>query len=234
MTGIVLRKSVPAGLTVAEYRQPLREDFYWSCAYCSITELEACGIAFEVDHHVPEAEGGTDEYSNLFYSCDRCNGNKRAIWPRAQMLAAGARFVRVDEDDPRDHIEVDQYDVDLVREKSAAGKFTIKVIDLNRPALMTVRQLRRAYAQSSDTIAHGLRLLAGTKLDLLPPKARAEVVQARRVFAKEFGELSDKLPESLRELVASPLLEPDPERQSRTKARRAYLDDLKAILPKEK
>src|SRR2546429_8505983 len=72
------------------YRQDLRTDFCFSCAYCTISEEEAHGISFEIDHYQPQQHGGTHAYDNLLYACDTCNNQwKRGIWPNASMRAAG-------------------------------------------------------------------------------------------------------------------------------------------------
>ena len=67
----VTRSFVAPKGSYANYRQDLRVDFWYSCAYCSITEVEAQGIAFEIDHYAPHSKFPElkHDYGNLMYSC---------------------------------------------------------------------------------------------------------------------------------------------------------------------
>lgn len=65
----------------------LRHDFKHRCAYCgSIEEAlspmpEAADKLFEKDHFLPQSKNypDADNYSNLFYSCGKCNGKKSNV-----------------------------------------------------------------------------------------------------------------------------------------------------------
>lgn len=62
----------------------LRHDFKHRCAYCGIIEEilspvpSARELLFEIDHFLPQDSGTPDvhKYSNLYYSCKKCNGLK--------------------------------------------------------------------------------------------------------------------------------------------------------------
>jgi len=44
------------------------------CQYCGRTISD--GIKLEIDHKIPSAEGGTDNYDNLITACNECNNGK--------------------------------------------------------------------------------------------------------------------------------------------------------------
>jgi len=46
----------------------------YRCQYCGRTIND--GISLEIDHKIPIAEGGTDNYDNLITACNECNSGK--------------------------------------------------------------------------------------------------------------------------------------------------------------
>lgn len=48
---------------------------HFTCQYCG--RPQADGIKLEIDHKIPVAEGGTDDYNNLITACNECNSGKR-------------------------------------------------------------------------------------------------------------------------------------------------------------
>jgi 5-methylcytosine-specific restriction endonuclease McrA len=46
----------------------------YKCQYCGRTISD--GIKLEIDHKLPVAEGGKDNYDNLITSCNECNSGK--------------------------------------------------------------------------------------------------------------------------------------------------------------
>ena len=71
----------------ASCKMYLRHDFKHRCAYCGVTEefmapvSEIADKFFEKDHFSPQHDNqpALHEYSNLYYSCTRCNNKKDAI-----------------------------------------------------------------------------------------------------------------------------------------------------------
>ncbi len=49
-----------------------RDDY--TCQYCGRNISD--GIRLEIDHKIPVAEGGTDDYNNLTTACNECNSGK--------------------------------------------------------------------------------------------------------------------------------------------------------------
>lgn len=81
------RKIRWANYETPKCKEYLRNDFSHECAYCKLQEKEVGLIDasyFEVDHFRPQS--GDDLafnphlYSNLYYSCEKCNGEKSDIW----------------------------------------------------------------------------------------------------------------------------------------------------------
>ncbi|QQR86713.1 MAG: HNH endonuclease [Flavobacteriales bacterium] len=46
----------------------------FTCQYCNRSKDD--GVKLQVDHHIPVAEGGTDDISNLRAACEDCNQGK--------------------------------------------------------------------------------------------------------------------------------------------------------------
>lgn len=65
----------------------LRHDFEHRCAYCGVIEeslspvFEVADKLFEKDHFIPQSQNcpDLDMYSNLFYSCSKCNSKKSNV-----------------------------------------------------------------------------------------------------------------------------------------------------------
>jgi len=74
------------------YREPLRRDFHWTCAYCQVWERQANGSSsFEIEHFISryEAPHLIYEPTNLLYACSRCNSRKKVIPAELQELGIG-------------------------------------------------------------------------------------------------------------------------------------------------
>lgn len=78
------RRHGPCGYTSYEgYKPWLRDDFTFRCVYCLERELwyPDRSASFSVDHVVPQSEAPAliSEYTNLVYSCTRCNSARREV-----------------------------------------------------------------------------------------------------------------------------------------------------------
>jgi hypothetical protein len=71
---LVTRSAVPTDMKYPGYRQHLRCDFFFSCAYCTMTEAEAQAIRMTIDHYEPRGARPDleNDYANLMYACDTC------------------------------------------------------------------------------------------------------------------------------------------------------------------
>ena len=135
------------------YRDLLRRDFHYRCAYCLIPEFHNGGAAnFVIEHHRPVrgAYARPDlvcDYANLYWCCSECNQNKADHWPNPQQEAQGFRWI-----DPceawGDHDLHWQISSDgAIQWLTPAGEFTIRRLLLHR------RETLKAYWRKLHRIA---------------------------------------------------------------------------------
>jgi hypothetical protein len=226
--GIIERSAVADGKPYASYKENLRIDFWYSCAYCSITEFEAQGIGFEIDHYCPQTicPDKKNVYSNLMLSCQPCNRNKDDYFPDESGYSNGHYVINPDEDDPRSHFQLQE---DQLQPTTSTGEFNEVLLDLNRMPLQRIRELRRRLYESSDYIAFGVSELLRLNIDILPPEIRGKFLSTRRTFDSKYTSSQELLEEVIRAISQSPLIDPDLEKSERLKKRKQYLRDVKAI-----
>lgn len=230
MPAIVTRADVQLGKPYAEYREILRYDFWYSCAYCSISEAEAQGITFEIDHYCPQslALDGTHHYHNLMWSCDTCNRHKGNVWETEERQLQGYRFIRPDLDDPNDHYELDGGLT--LKPITIPGKYTVEMLYLDRKALREIRAIRQRLGEAQSTILAGIQSLRNVSIDRISPARRAQYLQAMTAALSQHTQLRNQTDSELtaRVLNHSPLLDPDPDKDAHTAARREYLVSIGA------
>lgn len=223
---IVVRSAVERKNNYYEYRDNLRFDFCCSCAYCSITEIEASGIGFEIDHYYPQKHhpGLIKDYNNLFWSCEPCNNYKLDFSPDGEDIVKGNVVIRIDKEDPQEHFETIN---DKLHFKNNKGEFNIELLYLNRLNLRRLRNIRKRFWDANAYIAFGISKIRSMKLDEIPTiKQRIWFVQIKDQIFRKY----DGLLEFLKELpVCSPMLENDPEKRKNLKRRKNYLKSQKAI-----
>jgi HNH endonuclease len=229
-SALVIRSSVPVNLPYGEYRQYLRRDFFYSCAYCTICESEATTIAFTIDHYEPQRARPdlSNQYSNLMYSCNTCNVYKGDLSPPSAARAAGLRHFRPDRDQRSDHFQLSGVRLNPM---SDIGEFSIETIELNRLKLRKLRDLRRRLTQCDEMVSDGVWALRHFQIDQLPShikgKAAAAIADAAKVAARIAGEID----EILSDYARSPFADPDPEAEAQAKARATQLRVWQALYP---
>lgn len=226
---LVKRTDVSAKCDYHAYREELRQDFWYSCAYCSTTEIESEAQSFEIDHYLPTSKNPelTTEYSNLMWCCERCNSLKGGFYPGKDALPGHCRFIKVDEEDPRDHLEPKGV---RVEPKTDTGKFNEVYLDLNRNSLRRIRELRQRLWDSDKFIAFGVSEILHVKLDSIPMHLRIALIELKKK-AKASSDNAEQVKQLIESLARSKNIDPDPETAKRFKIRRQYLNDLKAIIP---
>ena len=132
------RRKKPDGRPHGWYRDCLRLDFEFRCAYCLIHEADYQGHeSFEVDHFVPKSKARTLErrYPNLYYACRLCNkrGRKGDHWPTTDEEARGERFVDPCKENWEDHVSFEEDG--SVGALTRAGDYSIRTIGLDRDQL---------------------------------------------------------------------------------------------------
>ena len=230
----VVRTEVPERKNYADYREDLRHDFWYTCAYCSLAESEATGIRFEIDHywpkeHFPQLQA---RYENLYYACGKCNGYKSDYFPNERAKSRGHRFVKVDEESPLDHVTADG---DRLEPRTSVGEFNIHKLNLNRRALRRLRELRRRMYDSRIVIAHGLRSLFQKRLDDYHDHSdRHNFFALRARLLRQAKEHEKNVEELLRERLHAPMVDPELRNSSESKDRQRFLKEIGAIAPRKR
>ena len=229
-SGLVVRSSVPEKRPYSEYKPYLRRDFVYSCAYCTMTEAEARGIRFTIDHYEPRgtADINVDDYENLMYCCDECNLRKGNRRPPPSARQSGFRFFRPDLDLFDDHFKQTG---PMVEEVSPTGFYTKEALDLNRQTLQRVREYRRRLSECDRSVAEGVVGLARVHIDRLPKDVRAQALKAIRSATSVAGRLGEEIDELLGNYAKSELLDQDETAAARTRGRLQNLKSLEAIHP---
>lgn len=229
---LVVRSSVPQNKQYREYSGWLREDFFYSCAYCTMSEAEAQAIRFTIDHYEPikARPDLADVYENLMYCCDECNRRKGDRCPPADARAKGFRFYRPDRDYWREHFQRTGLRIEPL---SQVGSYTIDALDLNRLVLRTLRGLRERLTECDRHIAEGILALREFHIDRLPANIKGAAVRyiGQAIVARD--ELANDIDRLLRQYARSPLLEDEsgPELAARTQERQARLKAAEALFP---
>lgn len=218
---------MPTKANYADYREELRLDFWYSCAYCTMTEVEAMGLGFQIDHYQPKSQFPqlATTYSNLFWACQRCNRDKSDYWPTPAQLAKQLLVIRPDQDDPRRHLRLDG---EVLAGITTTGKFHIARLGLNRQVMRRIRSIRARMWRSEAFMAHGFTALLSIRLDELPQESRSELLALRKRVSVAIEELDAGIEEFVRAVCRSHVLDPDPED---AKSRRAQLRECDALTP---
>src|SRR6266446_2489582 len=176
-SALVTRSAVPVGLQYPGYRQFLRYDFLYSCAYCTMSEAEGRAIRFTIDHYEPRNARPDlqDEYANLMYSCDECNLRKGDRCPPSQARADGYRFFRPDQDLHQEHFQQNGLRLEA---KSNVGYYSVEALDLNRSPLRRLREIRERLTQCDRLVVEGVLGLRRFHIDQLPPKVKGPALRA--------------------------------------------------------
>ena len=215
---LVTRSLVEPKTDYLEYLEPLRYDFFYSCAYCTITEHESEGANFNIDHYEPKSNRPdlVCEYSNLMYSCRHFNNLKGDLTPPLAARNAGKRFFRPDQDNYDDNF--DATDNRLIH-RTVIGEFTITFLDLNRHTLLRLRELRRRLANCQSFVTAGVHGLRTYKIDQLPPGLRARALAIGRQAEETQAQLEEQIDAILRAHAISAIAVPDEERHTRSQKR---------------
>lgn len=227
---VIKRSTPPNKGKYINYRQELRLDFWYSCAYCSITEIEAQGIAFEIDHYFPQKHFAKliNDYTNLMWSCATCNGLKEDYFADDYARQKGYFIIRPDEDDPRNHFDSRKHQLSP---KTATGEFNLEKLRLNRLQLQKIREIRERLYEAQGYISFGITELLSIPLDTIKKEDRPIVEKLRSNLGENYERLITSLEDFIKALAKSELLDEEPNKNTKMKQRRQYLNKIKAITP---
>ncbi len=227
----VERSDVESVEDYGEHKEVLRRDFWYSCAYCTRTELETRAKGFEIDHYVPIsiAPELKHSYANLMWSCGWCNGKKLDLHPPEEAQREGIMFFRPDE-----HHELDHFTVEAdgtIEGLTKCGVFTVEMLELDRDAMNKLRRLREELGTGVASMRMGIRTLRGINLDSLPVDGRMHLLRSLTAAAKMADDLEATWQQLLVNLSKSEDIDPDPAAGAGQKRRKATLDELRAQHP---
>jgi hypothetical protein len=229
-SALVVRSEVDPEKEYKQYKHELRYDFFYSCAYCNLSESEAGGVRFTIDHYEPQKARAdlVNQYDNLMWSCDTCNTYKGDRSPPESAREQGYRFFRPVHDVHLDHFELENNKLTHV---SNTGFFTIEALDLNRDSLLRLRDIRKRIYECNEMVVSGLALLSRFPIDRLPTNIRGPALRAINSMKEAYSKMSDDIDEMLRERLRSHLLDEDVNAPARATRRKEALQDLEGLHP---
>lgn len=226
----IFRSDVQKRRDYRDYQENLREDFWFSCAYCNISEMEALAIGFEIDHYLPRKTepGKVNDYHNLLWTCKKCNGMKDDFHPTHSGFNPHCYILRPDRDDPREHYEIRGTDACGT---TGTGEFNVEFLDLNRGILQRIRRLRERDSQSKAFVLHGFRVLANLPVDQMPGPVKIQINNIRVRVTDRVGYVGLIEKRILKDFARSALIDVDEGKKERAKKRRDYLVSQKVKVP---
>jgi hypothetical protein len=232
LTAVVVRSSVEDGRPYNEYKAQLRHDFFYSCAYCTVTEAEAQAVRLLIDHYEPVSGNPelANAYANLMYACEECNLRKGDRCPPPEARAEGKKFFRIDIEPRGEHFSLVGDELVGLTE---TGKFTILACDLNRASLVRLRNLRRRLYDYEGFAGEGIMALANFAIDQLAPEIRLRALSSIKKILKTAEEVFDSFDELLIEFAKSSILadEMTGDEKQKNKERLAKLREIEGLLP---
>lgn len=122
-----------------ELRNKIRRQAKNRCGYC-LTPQEIYPVPLEIEHILPQAEGGTDTEENLWLACRVCNGFKHAktVGTDPQTKETISLFnPRIQNWD--EHFEFNRDKTKIIG-KTACGRATAEALKLNNDLAVAVRK----------------------------------------------------------------------------------------------
>ena len=102
---------------------------HFRCEYCLIFERYAF-LPFHTEHIISLKHGGNSDEDNLAFSCPVCNYSKGSnVGTYDETMSILIRLFHPRKDNWNEHFELQK--TGLIVSKSAIGKATIKILDLN-------------------------------------------------------------------------------------------------------
>lgn len=227
---LTVRSAVATGLAYGEYREHLRSDFFYSCAYCTLSECEAKGIRFTIDHYEPQSERPDleNDYHNLFYCCNECNILKGDFIPSVSARANGLRYFRSDSDVRSEHFIISGV---RLKDLTKVGYFTVEALDLNRQSLRRLRDIRRRLDDCDEMVAQGIMALRSFHIDQLPQRIRGSANKAISDLARFADNLQEAIDSVLKAAARSPLIDVDEDKSERRAERSEKLSEMQGLFP---
>jgi hypothetical protein len=121
-------------------REAIRQRASRRCEYCLAPEV-ITAYTFHVEHIVPSTLGGSDEITNLAYSCVMCNLHKQAfIRAKDPKSKCTVRLFHPRLDSWQNHFRISVRTAQISG-RTAIGRATVSRLKLNSPAQTEARSL---------------------------------------------------------------------------------------------
>ncbi len=145
----------PKARPFAEYRNCLRFEFAYTCAYCLASEREVGPSdkygGFEIEHFKPRGVRQFRNlrcyYPNLLWACHACNRAKSDTWPSVRELANGVRFIDPCVEPLGKYLSI-RGDKVVALTSNPAGQYMIDEVNLNSAQHVQRRQRRQKLARN--------------------------------------------------------------------------------------
>lgn len=122
-----------------EMRTRIREQAENRCGYCQSSQRYVLGL-LEIDHIVPQAQGGTDDEENLWLACRMCNGFKGAqTHARDPVTKHWVKLFNPRRQRWSRHFSWSENGTQIIG-RTACGRATVVALQLNHIIAVTVRR----------------------------------------------------------------------------------------------
>lgn len=121
-------------------RQRVAETSRYRCGYC-LTSQHIIGPLLEIDHIIPESQGGKSDEENLWLACPMCNSHKAAR-QEAVDPESGERVPLFNPRFDRWQIHFEWVETHtVIRGKTRKGRATVVALQMNHPDMIAARRL---------------------------------------------------------------------------------------------
>lgn len=121
-------------------RQKIAESARHRCGYCQ-TPTALIGMPLEIEHIIPEAQGGSSAEDNLWLACSNCNQKK---WTKTTAVDTQTgdevTLFNPRQQTWKDHFVWEANGLYLVG-LTATGRATIEALDMNNAYILHTRQI---------------------------------------------------------------------------------------------
>ncbi len=130
----------------AKQREKVRQRAQFTCEYCGVSESDTRRL-LTIDHFHPTSKYGSDDLDNLVYCCIGCNRHKGAYWPTSSSQPS---LWNPRNESRSKHIY--QLDDGTWHALTTIGTFTLRRLQLNRPALVAWRQNKHQESEQANLL----------------------------------------------------------------------------------
>ncbi|MBC8868709.1 MAG: HNH endonuclease [Planctomycetes bacterium] len=124
-------------------RQAVRESASCCCEYC-FSQEKYCPDPLSIEHIIPRARGGSNDESNLAFSCQGCNGRKHvAVSAIDPVTEKDVPLYHPRQDVWSDHFAWSRGFSEIIG-KTPSGRATVERLQLNRESLVNLRIVLRS------------------------------------------------------------------------------------------